>query len=51
MGIKEQIVFPEIQYDKVDALRGLDICITTTARNKQEGLALFKALDFPFKEV
>jgi large subunit ribosomal protein L5 len=51
MGMKEQIVFPEVPYDKVDALRGLDICITTTARNKQEGLTLLKAFNFPFKEV
>jgi large subunit ribosomal protein L5 len=50
MGIREQIVFPEIQYDKIDALRGLDITITTTARTNQEGLALLLALNFPFKE-
>ena len=50
LGIKEQIVFPEIQYDKIDALRGLDITISTTARTNQEGLALLSALKFPFKE-
>lgn len=50
MGIQEQIVFPEIQYDKIDALRGLDITITTTARNKEEGLALLTALNFPIRE-
>lgn len=51
MGILEQIVFPEIQYDKIDALRGLDITITTTATNKEEGLALLQALNFPLKET
>lgn len=50
MGIKEQIVFPEIQYDKIDALRGLDITITTTAKTNEEGLALLSAFHFPFKE-
>lgn len=50
MGIKEQIVFPEIQYDKVDAIRGLDITITTTARTNEEGLSLLQAFHFPFKE-
>lgn len=50
MGVKEQIVFPEIQYDKIDALRGLDITITTTAKTNPEGLALLKALSFPFRE-
>jgi len=50
LGIKEQIVFPEIQYDKIDALRGLDITIATTARTNEEGLALLSALKFPFKE-
>ena len=49
MGIQEQIVFPEVKYDKIDALRGLDICITTTARTKEEGLALLLALNFPFR--
>ncbi len=49
MGVSEQIIFPEIDYDKVDKLRGLDICITTTARNDEEGRALLKAFNFPFK--
>lgn len=49
MGVTEQIIFPEIDYDKVDALRGLDITITTTARNDQDGRALLKAFNFPFK--
>jgi large subunit ribosomal protein L5 len=49
MGVGEQIIFPEIDYDKVDRLRGLDICITTTARTDEEGRALLKAFNFPFK--
>jgi large subunit ribosomal protein L5 len=49
MGVQEQIVFPEIDFDKVDAMRGMDITITTTARNDEEGLALLKAFSFPFK--
>ena len=49
MGLKEQIIFPEIEYDKVDKLRGMDITITTTARTNDEGRALLKALSFPFK--
>jgi large subunit ribosomal protein L5 len=49
MGVAEQIIFPEIDYDKVDKLRGLDICITTTARTDEEGRALLKAFNFPFK--
>lgn len=49
MGVNEQIIFPEIDYDKVDKLRGLDICISTTARNNDEGRALLKAFNFPFK--
>ena len=49
MGVKEQIIFPEIEYDKVDKLRGLDITVTTTARSNDEGRALLKALNFPFK--
>ncbi len=48
MGVTEQIVFPEIEYDKVDQLRGLDIAITTSARNDAEGLALLQVLGFPF---
>jgi len=50
MGVKEQIIFPEIDYDKVDALRGLDITITTTAKTNDEGRALLSALQFPFKQ-
>jgi large subunit ribosomal protein L5 len=42
MGVTEQIIFPEIDYDKIDTLRGMDICITTTATNNEEGLALLK---------
>ncbi len=49
MGVTEQIIFPEIDYDKVDALRGLDITITTSARNDAEGRALLSAFNFPFK--
>ena len=49
MGVTEQIIFPEIEYDKVDALRGLDICITTTARNDDEGRALLRAFNFPLR--
>ncbi|MEI6543546.1 MAG: 50S ribosomal protein L5 [Methylococcales bacterium] len=49
MGVKEQIIFPEIDYDKIDVLRGMDITITTTARTNEEGLALLKLFNFPFK--
>jgi len=49
MGITEQIAFPEIDYDKIDKLRGLNICITTTARNDDEGRALLAAFQFPFR--
>jgi large subunit ribosomal protein L5 len=49
MGVKEQIIFPEIDYDKIDALRGMDIAITTTAKTNEEGLALLKLFNFPFK--
>lgn len=49
MGVTEQIIFPEIEYDKVDKIRGLDIAITTTARNDDEGRALLKAFNFPLK--
>ncbi|MES9870965.1 MAG: 50S ribosomal protein L5 [Sedimenticola sp.] len=49
MGVKEQIMFPEIDYDKIDKLRGLDIIITTTAKNDEEGRALLEAFNFPFK--
>lgn len=49
MGVKEQIIFPEIEYDKVDKVRGLDITVTTTAPTNEEGRALLKALNFPFR--
>ncbi|HQD47649.1 50S ribosomal protein L5 [Ottowia sp.] len=49
VGVKEQIIFPEIEYDKVDALRGLNISITTTAKNDEEAKALLQAFRFPFK--
>lgn len=49
MGIAEQINFPEIDYDKIDKIRGLDITITTTAVNDEQGLALLKAFNFPFR--
>ena len=49
MGVREQIIFPEIDFDKVDKVRGLDISITTTARNDDEGRALLRALNFPFR--
>jgi large subunit ribosomal protein L5 len=50
MGVTEQIIFPEIEYDKVDALRGLDITITTSARTDDEGRALLRAFSFPLKD-
>jgi len=49
IGVKEQIIFPEIEYDKVDALRGLNISITTTAKSDEEAKALLTAFRFPFK--
>jgi large subunit ribosomal protein L5 len=49
MGVTEQIIFPEINYDEVDALRGMDITITTTARTDDEGRALLRAFNFPLK--
>jgi large subunit ribosomal protein L5 len=49
MGVSEQIIFPEIEYDKIDKLRGLDICISTTARTDEQGRALLRAFNFPFK--
>ena len=48
-GVKEQIIFPEIEYDKIDALRGMNITITTTARTNEEGKALLAAFKFPFR--
>ncbi len=50
MGVTEQIIFPEINYDEIDAIRGMDITITTTARNAEEGRALLEAFNFPFKK-
>jgi large subunit ribosomal protein L5 len=49
MGIKEQIIFPEIEYDKIDALRGMNITITTTAKTDEEARALLSAFSFPFR--
>lgn len=49
MGIKEQIIFPEIQYDKIDTLRGMNITITTTAKTDEEAKALLAAFSFPFR--
>jgi len=49
-GITEQIMFPEIDFDKIDTIRGMDITITTNARNDEEGLALLQAFNFPFKD-
>ena len=50
IGVTEQIIFPEINYDEIDAIRGLDVTITTTARNPAEGRALLGAFNFPFKD-
>lgn len=50
IGFKEHIAFPEIRVDEIDNVHGLEICISTTARNKEEGLELFKQLGFPFKK-
>jgi large subunit ribosomal protein L5 len=50
LGVKEQIIFPEIDYDKIDNLRGLDICITTTAKNDEEAKLLLEEFNFPFKK-
>ena len=50
MGVKEQIIFPEIEYDKVDAIRGLNISITTTAKDDKAGRALLEAFNFPFRK-
>jgi large subunit ribosomal protein L5 len=50
LGITEQIIFPEIDFDKVDAMRGMDITITTSARNNDEGRALMRAFNFPLKD-
>ena len=50
MGVSEQIIFPEINYDEIDVIRGLDVTISTTARNPDEGKALLEAFNFPFKK-
>ena len=49
LGVREQIIFPEIDYDKIDAVRGLDVVITTTARTDEEGRALLETFQFPFR--
>ena len=50
LGVKEQIIFPEIQYDQIDQLRGMDITITTTAKDDKQGRALLNAFNFPFRK-
>jgi large subunit ribosomal protein L5 len=50
LGVKEQIIFPEIQYDQIDQLRGMDITITTTAKDNKHGKALLEAFSFPFRK-
>ena len=50
LGVKEQIIFPEIQYDQIDQVRGMDITITTTARDNRQGRALLEAFSFPFRK-
>jgi large subunit ribosomal protein L5 len=50
LGVKEQIIFPEIQYDAIDQVRGMDITITTTARDNKAGRALLEAFNFPFRK-
>lgn len=49
LGLEEQLMFPEIEYDKIDQIRGMDVCIVTTAKNQEEGLALLKEFGLPFK--
>tara|TARA_B100000965_G_scaffold373822_1_gene364573 strand:+ start:7337 stop:7873 length:537 start_codon:yes stop_codon:yes gene_type:complete len=49
LGIKEHIIFPEIDFDRIDRIKGLDICITTSAKNNQEAMELLKQFNFPFK--
>lgn len=51
MGIREQIIFPEIDYDQIDAIRGMNITITTTAKTDEEGQALLRAFNFPFRTI
>ncbi|BAJ04121.1 50S ribosomal protein L5 [Shewanella violacea] len=50
MGVREQIIFPEIEYDKIDKIRGMDVVITTSAKNDEEGRALLEGFNFPFKK-
>jgi large subunit ribosomal protein L5 len=50
LGVQEQIIFPEVNFDQIDAIRGMDITISTTARNAKEGRALLEAFNFPFKK-
>jgi large subunit ribosomal protein L5 len=50
LGVKEQIIFPEIDYDQIDAIRGMDITITTTAKDDEAGRALLEAFEFPFRK-
>jgi large subunit ribosomal protein L5 len=50
MGVQEQIIFPEIDYDHIDTIRGMDITITTTAVNNEQGQALLESFNFPFKK-
>ena len=49
LGLKEQVIFPEINYDKIDKIRGMDICIVTTAKSDEEAKSLLKRLGMPFK--
>jgi len=51
LGLEEQLMFPEIEYDKIDQVRGMDICIVTTAKNQEEGLYLLKQFGLPFKSA
>lgn len=50
MGVREQIIFPEVDYDEIDVIRGMNITVTTTARNNEEGQALLEAFNFPFRK-
>jgi large subunit ribosomal protein L5 len=50
LGVREQIIFPEVDYDQIDAIRGMNITITTTAKNDEQGRALLEAFDFPFRK-
>jgi large subunit ribosomal protein L5 len=51
LGLEEQLMFPEIEYDKIDQIRGMDICIVTSAKNQEEGLSLLKEFGLPFKST